>query len=113
MAQDVDGLPGSVSQLRECALRFLHLAKSTGTAVFLVGHVTKDGSIAGPKVLEHMVDTVLYLEGERFNHYRLLRSTKNRFGPTQEVGVFELQGQRLVRGSNPSVVFLAARGSSS
>ena len=111
MAQEVDGLPGSVSQLRECALRFLQLAKSSGTAVFLVGHVTKEGSIAGPKVLEHMVDTVLYLEGERFNQYRLLRSTKNRFGPTQEVGVFEMQGQGLVEVSNPSAVFLAEHGS--
>jgi DNA repair protein RadA/Sms len=113
MAQDVEGLPGSVSQLRECALRFLQVAKSSGTAVFLVGHVTKDGSIAGPKVLEHMVDTVLYLEGERFNHYRLLRSTKNRFGPTHEVGVFEMQGQGLVEVTNPSAVFLAERGASS
>src|SRR5918911_1448934 len=112
MAQEVDGLPGSVSQLRECALRFLQVAKSSGTAVFLVGHVTKDGSIAGPKVLEHMVDTVLYLEGERFNHYRLLRSTKNRFGPTHEVGVFEMQGEGLVEVTNPSAVFLAERGSS-
>ena len=96
MAADVEALPGSVSQLRECALRFLQLAKASGIAVFLVGHVTKDGAIAGPKVLEHMVDTVLYLEGERFNQYRLLRSTKNRFGPTHEVGVFEMQGQGLV-----------------
>ena len=112
MSQEVDGLPGSVPQLRECALRFLQLAKSTGTAVLLVGHVTKDGSIAGPKVLEHMVDTVLYLEGERFNHYRLLRSTKNRFGPTHEVGVFEMQGHGLVEVANPSAVFLAERGSS-
>jgi DNA repair protein RadA/Sms len=112
MASDVEALPGSVSQLRECALRFLQLAKSTGTPVFLVGHVTKDGSIAGPKVLEHMVDTVLYLEGERFNQYRLLRSTKNRFGPTQEVGVFEMQGQGLVEVVNPSAVFLAERGAS-
>src|SRR5918911_4122818 len=110
MSQEVDGLPGSVPQLRECALRFLQLAKSTGTAVLLVGHVTKDGSIAGPKVLEHMVDTVLYLEGERFNHYRLLRSTKNRFGPTHEVGVFEMQGQGLVEVANPSAGFLADRG---
>jgi DNA repair protein RadA/Sms len=109
MAQDVEALPGSVSQLRECALRFLQLAKATGTPVFLVGHVTKDGAIAGPKVLEHMVDTVLYLEGERFNQYRLLRSTKNRFGPTHEVGVFEMQGQGLVEVSNPSAVFLAER----
>src|SRR5216683_2108521 len=112
MASDVEALPGSVSQLRECTLRFLQLAKSTGTPVFLVGHVTKDGSIAGPKVLEHMVDTVLYLEGERFNHYRLLRSTKNRFGPTHEVGVFEMQGGGLIEVANPSAVFLAERGTS-
>jgi len=109
MVGDVDALPGSVSQLRECALRFLQLAKSTGIPVFLVGHVTKDGAIAGPKVLEHMVDTVLYLEGERFNQYRLLRSTKNRFGPTHEVGVFEMRGQGMVEVSNPSAVFLAER----
>jgi DNA repair protein RadA/Sms len=109
MAQDVDSLPGSVSQLRECALRLLQLAKSSGTAVFLVGHVTKDGAIAGPKVLEHMVDTVLYLEGERFNQYRLLRSTKNRFGPTHEVGVFEMQSDGLVEVANPSALFLAER----
>jgi DNA repair protein RadA/Sms len=112
MTQDVEGLPGSVSQLRECALRFLQVAKSSGTAIFLVGHVTKDGAIAGPKVLEHMVDTVLYLEGERFNHYRLLRSTKNRFGPTHEVGVFEMHGDGLVEVTNPSAVFLAERGAS-
>jgi DNA repair protein RadA/Sms len=112
MVQDVEALPGSVSQLRECALRFLHLAKSTGIPVFLVGHVTKDGAIAGPKVLEHMVDTVLYLEGERFNQYRLLRSTKNRFGPTHEVGVFEMQGQGLVEVGNPSALFLAERAAS-
>jgi DNA repair protein RadA/Sms len=110
MVADVEALPGSVSQLRECALRFLQLAKSTGTPVFLVGHVTKEGAIAGPKVLEHMVDTVLYLEGERFNQYRLLRSTKNRFGPTYEVGVFEMQGEGMVEVPNPSAVFLAERG---
>jgi DNA repair protein RadA/Sms len=110
MASDVDALPGSVSQLRECTLRFLQLAKATGTPVFMVGHVTKDGSIAGPKVLEHIVDTVLYLEGERFNQFRLLRSTKNRFGPTHEVGVFEMHGQGLVEVANPSAVFLAERG---
>jgi len=112
MVNDVEALPGSVSQLRECALRFLQLAKTTGTPVFLVGHVTKDGAIAGPKVLEHMVDTVLYLEGERFNQYRLLRSTKNRFGPTHEVGVFEMRGQGMVEVSNPSAVFLAERAHS-
>jgi DNA repair protein RadA/Sms len=109
MCSDVDGLPGSVSQLRECAFRFLQVAKSTGTPVFLVGHVTKDGAIAGPKVLEHMVDTVLYLEGERFNQFRLLRSTKNRFGPTHEVGVFVMQEGGLVEVANPSAVFLAER----
>jgi DNA repair protein RadA/Sms len=112
LTAEVEALPGSVSQLRECALRFLQLAKSTGTPVFLVGHVTKDGAIAGPKVLEHMVDTVLYLEGERFNQYRLLRSTKNRFGPTHEVGVFEMQGLGLVEVSNPSALFLAERAQS-
>src|SRR5439155_996309 len=104
--------PGSVSQLRECAPRFLERAKSSGIAGLLGDHVTKDGAIAGPKVLEHMVDTVLYLEGERFNQYRLLRSTKNRFGPTHEVGVFEMQPQGLVEVSNPSAVFLAERRSS-
>lgn len=109
MTADVEALPGSVSQLRESAQRFMHLAKSTGTPVFLVGHVTKDGAIAGPKVLEHMVDTVLYLEGERFNQYRLLRSTKNRFGPTHEVGVFEMRGEGLAEVANPSSVFLSER----
>ena len=110
LTTNVEALPGSVNQLRECALRFLHLAKSTGTPVFLVGHVTKEGAIAGPKVLEHMVDTVLYLEGERFHEYRLLRTTKNRFGPTHEVGVFEMRGEGLVEVANPSAVFLAERG---
>jgi DNA repair protein RadA/Sms len=110
LTSDVEALPGSVSQLRECALRFLQLAKSTGTPIFLVGHVTKEGAIAGPKVLEHMVDAVLYLEGERFQQYRLLRTTKNRFGPTHEVGVFEMRGEGLVEVPNPSAVFLAERG---
>jgi DNA repair protein RadA/Sms len=110
LAADVEALPGSVSQLRECALRFMQLAKSSGTAIFLVGHVTKEGAIAGPKVLEHMVDTVLYLEGERFNQYRLLRSTKNRFGPSHEVGVFEMQGRGMVEVADPSALFLAERG---
>ncbi len=110
MASDVEALPGTVSQLRECTLRLLQLAKTQGVALFLIGHVTKEGAIAGPKVLEHMVDAVLYLEGERFNAYRLLRSTKNRFGPTHEVGVFEMQGSGLVEVPNPSAVFLAERG---
>ena len=109
MDMEVDALPGSVSQLRECALRFLQLAKSSGTPIFLVGHVTKDGAIAGPKVLEHMVDTVLYLEGERINQYRLLRSNKNRFGPTHEVGVFEMRTEGLTQVADPSALFLAER----
>lgn len=110
MSANVDSLPGSVSQLRECTLRFMQLAKATGVAIFLVGHVTKEGAIAGPKVLEHMVDAVLYLEGERFNAFRLLRSTKNRFGPTHEVGVFEMHEEGLVEVDNPSALFLAERG---
>jgi DNA repair protein RadA/Sms len=88
----------------------MHLAKGSGTAVFLIGHVTKEGAIAGPKVLEHMVDTVLYLEGERYHAYRLLRGSKNRFGPTHEVGVFEMRGEGMVEVPNPSAAFLAERG---
>src|SRR5690606_160372 len=87
---------GSVSQVRECASALRELAKNTGIAVFLVGHVTKEGVIAGPRVLEHIVDTVLYLEGDRFQAYRLLRSVKNRFGATSEVGVFEMRDRGLV-----------------
>ncbi len=100
---------GSISQVRECAARLQGLAKQTGTSVFLVGHVTKSGAIAGPKVLEHIVDTVLYLEGDRHHTYRLLRSTKNRFGPTSEVGVFEMRGSGLAEVTNPSEAFLAER----
>jgi DNA repair protein RadA/Sms len=107
---DVESSPGSVSQLRECTLRLMQLAKSSGVSVFLIGHVTKEGAIAGPKVLEHMVDTVLYLEGERYHAYRLLRSTKNRFGPTYEVGVFEMRGEGMIEVANPSAAFLAERG---
>src|SRR5207237_9722374 len=107
-----EGIPGSRTQRREWARLFLRRAKSTDSSVWLVGHVTKDGAIAGPKVLEHMVDTVLYLEGERFNQYRLLRSTKNRFGPTEEVGVFEMRGEGLVEVDNPSALFLAVRSTS-
>jgi DNA repair protein RadA/Sms len=107
---EVESSPGSVSQLRESTLRLMQLAKSSGISVFLIGHVTKEGAIAGPKVLEHMVDTVLYLEGERYHAYRLLRSTKNRFGPTHEVGVFEMRGEGLVEVANPSAAFLAERG---
>lgn len=100
---------GSVSQLRDCTARLLQLAKSTGIPVFLVGHVTKEGSLAGPKLLEHMVDAVLYLEGERYHSYRLLRSVKNRFGPTHEVGVFEMHEEGMLEVPNPSVAFLAER----
>lgn len=100
---------GSVGQVRECANRLRELAKSSGIAVFLVGHVTKEGMIAGPRVLEHVVDTVLYLEGDRFQSYRLLRSVKNRFGATAEVGVFEMRDRGMVEVSNPSEAFLAER----
>jgi DNA repair protein RadA/Sms len=100
---------GSVSQVRECALRLLHMAKQSGTPVFLVGHVTKEGAIAGPRVLEHIVDAVLYLEGDRFHQYRLLRGVKNRFGSTNEVGVFEMTQQGMHEVPNPSQAFIAER----
>jgi DNA repair protein RadA/Sms len=95
--------------VRECASQLRELAKSSGLTVFLIGHVTKEGAIAGPRVLEHIVDTVLYLEGDRFQAYRLLRSVKNRFGATAEVGVFEMQEHGLVEVTNPSEAFLAER----
>lgn len=107
--QELDSSAGSVSQVRESASRLRELAKSTGIAVFLIGHVTKEGAIAGPRILEHIVDTVLYLEGDRFQSYRLLRSVKNRFGATSEVGVFEMQERGLVEVANPSEAFLAER----
>lgn len=100
---------GSVRQVRECAAMLLRLGKAYQIPIFIVGHVTKAGSIAGPRVLEHMVDTVLYLEGERFHSYRLLRSVKNRFGSTNEVGVFEMGAQGLMEIANPSEVFLSER----
>jgi DNA repair protein RadA/Sms len=106
---DFESAAGSLSQVREGAMRFQTLAKSSGMAVFLVGHVTKEGSIAGPRVLEHVVDTVLYLEGDPFHAYRLLRSVKNRFGATTEVGVFEMKPSGLVEVDNPSEAFLAER----
>ncbi len=107
--QELESSAGSVSQVRECASRLRELAKSSGIAVFLIGHVTKEGAIAGPRVLEHIVDTVLYLEGDRFQSYRLLRSVKNRFGATSEVGVFEMHERGMVEVSNPSEAFLAER----
>ena len=100
---------GSVSQVREAGSRLMHVAKGKELPIFIVGHVTKAGAIAGPKVLEHMVDTVLYLEGDRFHTYRLLRSVKNRFGPTPEVGVFEMGSEGMVEVPNPSETFLAER----
>ncbi|MFQ5398400.1 MAG: DNA repair protein RadA [Anaerolineae bacterium] len=108
-AEDKTSSPGSVTQVRECASRLQELAKSTGVTVFLVGHVTKEGAIAGPRVLEHIVDTVLYLEGDPFHRYRLLRSVKNRFGATSEVGVFEMVERGMVEVPNPSEAFLAER----
>jgi len=100
---------GSISQVRECAAATLRVAKSLHVPVFIVGHVTKTGAIAGPRVLEHIVDAVLYLEGERFHSYRLLRGAKNRYGSTNEVGVFEMAEEGLVEISNPSQAFLAER----
>jgi DNA repair protein RadA/Sms len=107
--EDLSSASGNVSQVRECASRFQRWAKQRGIPVFLVGHVTKQGSIAGPKVLEHIVDTVLYLEGDPFHTYRLLRSVKNRFGATSEVGVFEMQAGGMIEVKNPSEAFLAER----
>jgi len=104
-----DTTAGSVSQVKECALILQTLAKQMGTSVIVIGHVTKEGTIAGPRVLEHIVDTVLYLEGDPFQIYRLLRSVKNRFGATSEVGVFEMQGQGMIEVKNPSEAFLAER----
>jgi DNA repair protein RadA/Sms len=105
----LDTAPGSVAQVRECTLRLMHWAKLSAVPIFITGHVTKDGTIAGPKVLEHIVDVVLYLEGEPFSAYRLLRGVKNRFGSTNEVGVFEMKAQGLVEVDNPSKAFLSQR----
>ena len=102
------GAPGSITQIRECTLRLMRWAKQTGIPVLIAGHVTKDGAIAGPRVLEHIVDVVLYLEGETFSSYRILRSAKNRFGSTNEVGVFEMSGGGLIEVANPSEAFLAS-----
>jgi DNA repair protein RadA/Sms len=104
--RDLSGMAGSVGQVRESAFRLIELAKREGIAVFVVGHVTKEGNIAGPKVLEHMVDCVLQLEGERTGQWRLLRSIKNRFGPTDETGVFMMEERGMMDVSNPSGAFL-------
>ncbi len=107
--EDIDSAPGTVNQVRACAYELIKLAKKKGFTLFLVGHVTKQGAIAGPRVLEHMVDTVLYFEGERGHHFRILRAVKNRFGATDEIGVFEMQDEGLVEVENPSALFLAER----
>jgi len=106
---EISSSPGSVSQVRECAAILTHLAKSKGIALFIIGHVTKDGMLAGPRVLEHIVDTVLYFEGERYSTYRILRATKNRFGSTNEIGVFEMTSAGLSEVLNPSELFLSER----
>lgn len=105
----VESIPGTVTQVRTVAYNLINFAKTTGTTVFLIGHVTKEGAIAGPKILEHMVDTVLYFEGERGNSYRILRAVKNRYGPCDELGIFEMREQGLFSVSNPSVLFLTQR----
>ena len=105
----IESAPGTVSQVRASAQDLIHYAKSADTSLVLVGHVTKEGQIAGPRVLEHMVDTVIYFEGDRGHHFRILRAVKNRFGPTDEIGVFEMRGAGLVEVANPSALFLEAR----
>ena len=107
--EDVSSAPGSVSQVRESTGMLLQIAKGMGISVFIVGHVTKDGSVAGPRVLEHMVDTVLYFEGDRHASYRILRSVKNRFGSTNEIGVFEMRGDGLAEVRNPSEFMLSGK----
>lgn len=108
-SEDVSAAPGSVSQVRESTALFLQLAKGLGVSIFIVGHVTKEGTVAGPRVLEHMVDTVLYFEGDRYASYRILRSVKNRFGSTNEIGVFEMREEGLAEVKNPSEYMLSGR----
>jgi len=108
-SNQIESSAGSVSQIRECASEILRYAKESGTPVFLIGHITKDGSLAGPKVLEHMVDTVLQFEGDRNHVYRLLRTIKNRFGSTNELGIYEMQGNGLREVSNPSEILISNR----
>jgi DNA repair protein RadA/Sms len=108
-SQVLDSTPGSVSQIRECAGQMLRYSKESGVPVFLIGHITKDGNIAGPKVLEHMVDTVLQFEGDRHHTYRILRAVKNRFGSASELGIYEMQGTGLREVSNPSEILISQR----
>jgi DNA repair protein RadA/Sms len=111
-ADNVESAPGSVAQVRSACHELVSFAKRRGTSVILVGHVTKDGQIAGPRVVEHMVDTVLYFEGERGHQFRILRAVKNRFGAADEIGVFEMTGAGLAQVTNPSALFLSERGQS-
>ena len=106
-SEDGGSVPGSVSQVRECTHALMRFAKQSGTTVLIVGHVTKEGSIAGPKILEHMVDCVLYFEGERHQSYRILRTIKNRFGSTNEIGVFEMTDTGLAEVKNPSEMMIS------
>jgi len=106
---DIAAAPSSVSQVRECAAYLVGIAKATHIPIFIVGHITKEGSIAGPRILEHVVDTVLYFEGERHKQYRLLRATKNRFGSTNEIGIFEMKETGLAEVANPSEIFISER----
>lgn len=108
-SNNIESAPGSVSQIRECTGELLRFAKESGVPVFLIGHITKDGMIAGPKVLEHMVDTVLQFEGDRHHVYRILRAAKNRFGSTAELGIYEMQGSGLREVSNPSEILISQR----
>lgn len=108
-SEEITSAPGSVSQVREITARVMQICKQKGITTIIIGHVTKDGSIAGPRVLEHMVDTVLYLEGERYFTYRILRGVKNRFGSTNEIGMFEMEGQGLVEITNPSSILISER----
>ena len=108
-SEQIVSSPGSVSQVRECANMLMKFAKQCGISMFIIGHVTKEGAIAGPRVLEHIVDTVLYFEGDRFSNYRILRAVKNRFGSTNEIGVFEMSSRGLIEVVNPSEYFLSER----
>jgi DNA repair protein RadA/Sms len=110
-SQVLDSAPGSVSQIRQCSSELIQFAKETGTPIFLIGHITKDGQLAGPKLLEHMVDTVLQFEGDRHHVYRLLRSHKNRFGATHEIGIYEMNGEGMRPVANPSEILISDRDS--
>src|SRR5699024_2032490 len=107
--EEVTSAPGSVSQVRESTGELMRVAKSYGIPIFIIGHVTKEGAIAGPRMLEHMVDAVLYFEGERHHTYRIVRSVKNRFGSTHEMGIFEMKEEGLIEVMNPSEIFLEER----